>query len=253
MTIYSEIIEEIKSGIRLIAVLIDPDKIKVEDIAIKLSKINQSCVTHIFVGGSTVEKFKTQIVVEAIKRATNLPVIIFPGDTDQITDEADALLFLSLISGRNPEYLIGKHIEAVPILSNINLEVIPTSYILVGQDNHSAVERVSGTKPLSFKQPEIIVNTAKAGELLGHKLVYIEAGSGATQSVTPEIIRMVKRSINIPLIIGGGIKNVSNVIEVFNSGADMAVIGTAFEKDIDFFEKLKIESSNPTKTRINSN
>src|SRR5690606_24329847 len=148
-------------------------------------------------------------------------------------------LFLSLISGRNPEYLIGKHVEAVSKLENTQLEVIPTGYILIENGKQTSVESVSQTKPMSRSDIQKIVDTAKAGELLGMKLLYLEAGSGALYPVSEDIISRVKAALNVPLIVGGGIRNLETLETAFNSGADMVVIGTAFENDNRFFEELK--------------
>jgi len=176
-SIYQNIKSSTKRQEKLLAVLIDPDKANIESIASLCEKINRSIATHIFVGGSEVEEFETEKLVVELKKYTKLPVILFPGDVTQITDKADVILFLSLISGRNSDYLIGKHIEAVSKLYKTELEVIPTGYVLVESGKQTAVERVSKTKPLSHNNIEVIFDTAKAGELLGMKLIYLEAGS----------------------------------------------------------------------------
>ncbi|WP_299097234.1 geranylgeranylglyceryl/heptaprenylglyceryl phosphate synthase [uncultured Winogradskyella sp.] len=240
MTIYSHIKKSIVEGERLLAVLIDPDKTKLDTIEGIVTKINQSIATHIFVGGSEVDEGATEAVVKVIKRYTTLPVILFPGDVTQITDEADGILFLSLISGRNPDYLIGKHVEAVSKLAKTQLEVIPTGYILVENGKQTAVERVSNTKPLIRTNKQYIVDTAKAGALLGMQLIYLEAGSGATHPIEPEIISAVKDALNIPLIVGGGIRSKTELEAAYKAGADLVVIGTAFETNQLFFEQLKL-------------
>jgi len=240
MTIYSHIKKSIVEGERLLAVLIDPDKTKLDTIEGIVTKINQSIATHIFVGGSEVDEGATEAVVKVIKRYTTLPVILFPGDVTQITDEADGILFLSLISGRNPDYLIGKHVEAVSKLAKTQLEVIPTGYILIENGKQTAVERVSNTNPLSRSNKQHIVDTAKAGALLGMQLIYLEAGSGATHPIEPEIISAVKDTLNIPLIVGGGIRSKTELEAAYKAGADLVVIGTAFETNQLFFEQLKL-------------
>ncbi|MBL85746.1 MAG: geranylgeranylglyceryl/heptaprenylglyceryl phosphate synthase [Winogradskyella sp.] len=240
MTIYSHIKKSIVEGERLLAVLIDPDKTEHNTIEGVVTKINQSIATHIFVGGSEVDEGATEAVVQAIKRYTTLPVILFPGDVTQITDEADGILFLSLISGRNPEYLIGKHVEAVSKLAKTQLEVLPTGYILIENGKQTAVERVSNTNPLSRSNKQHIVDTAKAGALLGMQLIYLEAGSGATHPIEPEIISAVKDTLNIPLIVGGGIRSKTELEAAYKAGADLVVIGTAFETNQLFFEQLKL-------------
>ena len=240
MTIYSHIKKSIVEGERLLAVLIDPDKTKLDTIEGIVTKINQSIATHIFVGGSEVDEGATEAVVQAIKRYTTLPVMLFPGDVTQITDEADGILFLSLISGRNPDYLIGKHVEAVSKLAKTQLEVLPTGYILIENGKRTAVERVSNTNPLSRSNKQHIVDTAKAGALLGMQLIYLEAGSGATHPIEPEIISAVKDTLNIPLIVGGGIRSKTELEAAYKAGADLVVIGTAFETNQLFFEQLKL-------------
>lgn len=240
MTIYSHIKKSIVESERLLAVLIDPDKTELDTIEGIVRKINQSIATHIFVGGSEVDEGATEAVVQAIKRYTTLPVILFPGDVTQITDEADGILFLSLISGRNPDYLIGKHVESVSKLAKTQLEVLPTGYILIENGKQTAVERVSNTSPLSRSNKQHIVDTAKAGALLGMQLIYLEAGSGATHPVEPEIISAVKDALNIPLIVGGGIRSKTELEAAYKAGADLVVIGTAFETNQLFFEQLKL-------------
>ena len=237
--IYNNILQAISTSQKLLAVLIDPDKFQLENTKRFIDKVNKSVATHIFVGGSEVEINQTEILVKELKKLTKLPIVLFPGDVTQITNEADAILFLSLISGRNPDYLIGKHVESVSMLNNTNLEVIPTGYMLIENGKETAVQRVTGTNPLSRDNVQLIVDTAKAGEFLGMKFIYLEAGSGATHPVIPEIISKVKTNTQIPLIVGGGIRTKQQLDEAYNSGADLVVIGTAFEDNEDFFEGLK--------------
>ena len=160
---------------------------------------------------------------------------MFPGNSEQISDKANGILFLSLISGRNPDYLIEHQVNAVPILKKINLEIISTGYILIESGKPTAVERVSQTKPLSRNNPQYILQTAQAGEMMGNKLIYLEAGSGADFAVPEKIISLVSQNISVPLIVGGGICSLSEIEKVYNAGADLVVIGTAFENDSDFF------------------
>ena len=221
-----------------LAVLIDPDKMALEALPAFMIKVNRSKATHIFVGGSVVENGATQQLVALLKTLTTLPVVIFPGDVSQITADADAILFLSLISGRHPEYLIGKHVEAVSKLNNTNLEVIPTGYILVENGKETSVQKVTGTRPMSRGNINLIANTAKAGEYLGMQMIYLEAGSGAKHPVGAKIIKAVKNIVQIPVIVGGGIRSLEQVEEAYNAGAWMVVIGTAFEEDESFFSTL---------------
>lgn len=239
MGIYKDILQKPQSNNKLLAVLIDPDKTSVDNIKNLFKKINTSIATHIFVGGSEVEEHLTEKLVIEIKTYTNLPVILFPGDVSQITDKASGILFLSLISGRNPDYLIGKHVEAVSKLLKANIEIIPTGYILIENGKQTSVELVSKTEPMLRNDIETIKKTAKAGELLGMKLIYLEAGSGAKSAVNSKIISEVKAILNIPLIVGGGIRSKQQIESAYNSGADIVVIGTAFEENENFFEELK--------------
>lgn len=222
------ILDTFTSKGELLAVLVDPDKFQSSKTSAFLSNI-PTTTTHIFVGGSTVEMGKTDECIQYLRTRTSLPIILFPGDHSQITPTADALLFLSLISGRNPEYLIGQQVRSVEHLRNISLETIPTGYILINGGRESAVERVSRTQPISQEQPEVIVHTALAGEYSGKKLIYLEAGSGAAKPVDPGIISAVKKEITVPLLVGGGIRSKEQLNAAYSAGADMVVVGTAFE------------------------
>lgn len=240
--IYKNILTSISKGEKLLAVLIDPDKMKKQDVAKFMEKVNASKISHVFVGGSIVAKDVTEQIVLEIKTWTSLPIVLFPGDVTQITSEADALLFLSLISGRNPDYLIGKHIEAASSLFDSNLEIIPTGYILIENGKETSVQRVTKTQPLSRNNVPLIVQTAKAGELLGMRLMYLEAGSGASHPINSEIIKQVKKTLNVPIIVGGGIKSITALQDAFSSGADIVVIGTAFENNEALFNELSQET-----------
>jgi putative glycerol-1-phosphate prenyltransferase len=221
---------------KLLAILLDPDKISWQNLDNLLLKINQSPATHIFVGGSLVESTILEDLVFQLKLKTNLPIIIFPGDPSQISGQADAILFLSLLSGRNPDYLIEYQVQAAPILKKMNLEIIPTGYLLIESGNETAVARVSKTKPLDRTNLDLALATAQAGEMLGNKLIYLEAGSGAKESVPLEMIQLISQNVHIPIIVGGGIVALSQIQKAYEMGADVVVIGTAFENDIHFFE-----------------
>lgn len=239
MNIYNNILKAVQQNKKLLAVLIDPEKVIFENLPSFFDKVHQSVATHIFVGGSTDANNQTKRVVKAIKSLTNLPVILFPGSHEQITNEADGILFLSLISGRNPEFLIEQQIASVEKLKNTRLEIIPTGYILIDGGNLTTVQKVSNTKPIAQTDIDIIVNTALAGEFSGKKLIYLEAGSGASMAVSQEIISVVKKSLSIPLIVGGGIHSKKQLENAYNSGANLVVIGTAFERNEMFFNDLK--------------
>ncbi|MCA0131506.1 geranylgeranylglyceryl/heptaprenylglyceryl phosphate synthase [Winogradskyella alexanderae] len=237
-SLYQNIIINSEVGKTQLAVLIDPDKIEIEEIPSFIRNINRTIATHIFVGGSDVKIDNLDELISNIKLHTKLPVILFPGDVNQISNKADGVLFLSLISGRNPDYLIGKQVKAVERLIQSNLEVIPTGYILIENGKKTSVESVSNTSPINRTDIELIKHTAKAGEFLGMKLIYLEAGSGALNPISAKIIEQVKQALNIPLIIGGGIRSKVALQTAVKAGADLVVIGNAFENDKLFFECL---------------
>ncbi|MDN3595611.1 geranylgeranylglyceryl/heptaprenylglyceryl phosphate synthase [Zunongwangia endophytica] len=213
---------------KLLAVLIDPEKFSAEKYTEFLQNIPE-ITTHIFVGGSTATTIQTEVCVSFIKSKTSLPIILFPGDKDQITEKADGILLLSLLSGRNPEYLIEQHIKAVPKLLNSDLEIMPTGYLLLDGGSKSAVARVSKTKPIPQEEIQLISHTALAGQMMGKQLIYLEAGSGAVFPVSEKVIAEVKKDLKIPIIVGGGIRSNKQLQKVYNAGADLVVIGTAFE------------------------
>jgi putative glycerol-1-phosphate prenyltransferase len=233
--IYQNILAAKQVNKKLLAILIDPDKTKAEEIESLSHKINQSPATHLFIGGSIVEQICIDSLIIEIKKHCHLPILIFPGHPSQISNEADGILFLSLLSGRNPDYLIEHHINSVDILTNSSLEIIPTGYILIDGGKETAVQRVSQTQPIENTNIDLAFKTAKAGEYLGKKLIYLEAGSGANQHVSLEMISYVAKKTSIPLLVGGGIKNLTKIEEIFKAGADLVVIGTAFENDSNFF------------------
>ncbi|WP_452229206.1 MULTISPECIES: geranylgeranylglyceryl/heptaprenylglyceryl phosphate synthase [unclassified Lacinutrix] len=239
MKIYQDILVSIAKEERGLAVLIDPDKTKPEDLGRFMQRLNNSIATHIFVGGSTVEAFVTENLVLELKKHTHLPIVLFPGDVSQITNHATAILYLSLLSGRNSEYLIGKHVASVSKLRDSHLEVIPTGYLLIENGKETAVQRVTQTQPMPINNVQAIVDTAKAGEFLGMQLIYLEAGSGAEKAIPASIISAVKKDLKIPLIVGGGIRSKEQLDTAYLAGADLVVIGTAFEEDETFFNELK--------------
>ena len=234
--IYRKILEAKYRNQRLLAILLDPDKLNLDSIEALSSKINHSLATHIFVGGSSFEGNHLDEIIIRLKSKIKLPILLFPGNPSQISAQADGILFLMLLSGRNPDYLVEHQINAVPILEKTNLEIISTGYILIESGGETAVERVSKTKPLSKNNINYIAQTAKAGELIGNKILYLEAGSGAQNAVSLEIIKNVSNRISVPLIVGGGIRSKKQIDEAYAAGADLVVIGTAFENDLNFFD-----------------
>ena len=234
--LYDQILSAKKANQKLLAILIDPDKIALESISVLAEKIKQSPATYIFVGGSSFDGNHLDEIIIRLKSEIKLPIVLFPGNPSQISAEADGILFLMLLSGRNPDYLVEHQINAVPILEKTNLEIISTGYILIESGSETAVERISKTKPLSKTTAEYIAQTAKAGELIGNKIIYLEAGSGALNAVPHQIIKEVLNRISVPLIVGGGIRSKKQIDEAYAAGADVIVIGTAFENDLNFFD-----------------
>ncbi len=235
-SIYNNILVAKVESKKLLAILIDPDKVSMGQVSVLCQKINSSPATHILVGGSSFEGTHLDELILELKSKFELPILLFPGNPSQISANADGILFLSLLSGRNPDYLIEHQINAVPILKKTDLEVISTAYILIESGSETAVERVSKTKPLDRNNLDFVLQTAQAGEYLGNKLVYLEAGSGAKLAVPSEMITLVSQNIQIPVIVGGGIRSKKEIGDAFNAGADMVVIGTAFENDSNFFD-----------------
>lgn len=227
--IYRQIRE--KAGKRqLFALLVDPDKHDRRSLD-WIGKHADPEKVHFFLVGGSLVSGSVDETVAMIKEYTEIPVILFPGNVLQITPRADAILLLSLISGRNPEYLIGNHVIAAPILRKTDLEIIPTGYILIENGRSTSVEYMSNTKPIPSDKIDLTVATAMAGEMLGHKLIYLEAGSGASETVNEKTISEVSRHTGIPLIIGGGIHTPGQIRQIYKAGADMIVVGTAIEKD----------------------
>lgn len=210
--------------------LIDPDRHSKESLKETCKLVNISAVDFLFIGGSLVSE-RLDMAINEIHEHTSVPVILFPGSLLQLSDKADGILLLSLISGRNPDLLIGNHVLAAPFLKKSRIEVIPTGYILIDGENVSSVEYISNTKPIPQNKPDIVVATAIAGEMTGNKLIYLESGSGAKKCIDTNLIQLVKKNISVPLVVGGGIKTPKNVEEAFTAGADIVVVGTAVENN----------------------
>lgn len=238
MDIYSLILERSKQGQKQLAVLVDPDKHEISDFAPLAKKLGSYPIDYFMIGGSLLSKDLLDECLKAFKEHTKIPLIIFPGGVMQVNPRADALLFLSLISGRNADLLIGKHVESVPYILQANLEAISTGYILVNGGNMTTAQYISNTFPVPSDKPDIAALTAKAGEMLGMKMIYLDAGSGAHQSVPTAMIKMVKKMIQTPLMVGGGIKSVTEAKEKLEAGADLIVLGTALEKNIDLLDEM---------------
>lgn len=218
-----------KENKKLIAVLIDPDKVSVADVKNICTRINNAPVDYILLGGSTVCDHQTENIAKEIKQHTHKQVILFPGNHKHLTNFADALLLLSLISGDNPEYLIHQQIKAVPFLRTSSLEIISTGYILIDGNKETSTLKVTKTQPIAQENIEHIVNTSLAGQYIGQQLLYLEAGSGANLPVGKHVVNAVSNSLNIPIIVGGGIKSMKKIKETHKAGATLVVVGTAFE------------------------
>ena len=223
--------ERKQQGIKSFALLIDPDKFD-DEIGQKFLQMPIFAqVDFIFVGGSLITGNTFNQTVQWLKTNTEKPIIIFPGSNMHIDPSADAILSLSLISGRNPDFLIGQQIVAAPILKRSNLEVLPTGYMLVESGRQTTVSYISNTTPIPADKPEVAACTAMAGEMLGLKLIYADAGSGAEQPINAKMISMIRKSVDAPLIIGGGINNPEKASQALKAGADVIVVGNAIEKD----------------------
>lgn len=226
------LLQQIGRNKKQFAVLIDPDKYTMDQIQALIGISRQHPVDYFFFGGSLLMKDQQDLFIREIKRQTAIPVILFPGNHFQITGEADGILFLSLISGRNPDMLIGKHVVAAPYLKASALEIIPTGYMLIDGGNRTTVAYMSNTTPIPAEKPEIAVCTAMAGELLGLRLLYLDAGSGARNPVPAAMIHQVKQHTSVPLVIGGGICTPKQALEACEAGADVIVVGNAIEKEM---------------------
>lgn len=235
---YDKIIKAKAENKKGIAILIDPDDIS-EERCIQFARTAQEAgISYFFVGGSLLTSDKLDKTVKLLKEHSSIPVLLFPGSHSHVTPHADALLFLSLISGRNPDFLIGQHVLAAPNIKRSGLETIPTGYILVDSGEQTTVSYMSNTQPIPANKPEIAACTALAGELLGLKLFYLEGGSGAKNPVSAEMITATKQAIDSPLIVGGGIRSLHAAQQAFDAGADIIVVGTAIEENAAFLNEL---------------
>ncbi|MEO7176208.1 MAG: geranylgeranylglyceryl/heptaprenylglyceryl phosphate synthase [Saprospiraceae bacterium] len=219
------------AGKKLIILVVDPDMLRIGNLVETLKVSVEIGVDYILLGGSVVLEDVLEQCIQQIREHCNIPIILFPGNQMQISNDADAILLLSLISGRNPDYLIGRHVEAAPRLFQSKLEVIPTGYILIDGGRYTAVNYITQTIPIPADKPEIAACTALAGAYLGLKMFYLEAGSGADKHVPVEMISMIRKFVDLPILVGGGIKRAEQAAAIFKAGADAIVIGTAFEKD----------------------
>jgi len=222
---------------KLLAVLIDPDKFQNDENALLVRQMKKTPPDILLVGGSLLSDYLNE-TVSFLKKHFTIPVFLFPGNVIQISSEADGILFMSLISGRNPEFLIGQQVVAAPLLKKTHLEIIPTGYILLENGKTTSVEYMSNTKPIPQDKQDIILATALAGQYLGQQLIYLETGSGANHTVSQILIESLSEKLNIPIIAGGGIRNAKDLKAIYNAGADMAVVGTVIEENPEILSTL---------------
>jgi len=224
------LLEKLTDKKKKIAVLIDPDKYTTESISKLISNEFIKKIDFFLIGGSLISK-SPEPLITLLKSKSNRPIILLPGSIMQLSSNVDGILFLSLISGRNAEYLIGNHVVSAPFIRKVGMEVIPTGYILIDGGRTSSVEYISNTKPIPQDKIEIAVATAMAGEMLGQKMIYLEAGSGAINSVSEKLITAVRNNISIPIIVGGGIRSKEQINAAFNAGADIVILGNTIENN----------------------
>ncbi len=238
MTVFEKMCMARKQQVKQFAVLIDPDKCDATHLRKIIKEAEASDVDYFFVGGSLMESVQFKEFVAQLKSATKIPVVIFPGSVYQVDDQADAILLLSLISGRNPELLIGKHVEAAPLLKSSGLEIISTGYLLVDGGRSTTVSYISQTTPIPADKYEIAYCTALAGNQLGLSTIYMDAGSGANQIIHPEMVQKVRKAVDGPLIVGGGIRTTEEARKLWDAGADVVVVGNAIEKESSLIDAI---------------
>ncbi|WP_298298756.1 geranylgeranylglyceryl/heptaprenylglyceryl phosphate synthase [Hydrotalea sp.] len=237
-TLYHQITEKKQTGKKSFAVLIDPDKVNHSSIEQLVQLSTDAHVDYFLVGGSLVISNHLDECIRQIKATCTIPVLLFPGSPSQVSKYADALLYLSLISGRNPELLIGQHVVSAPFVKKSGLEIIPTGYMVIDGGAPTTVSYISNATPIPSDKNDIAMCTAMAGEMLGMKLIYMDAGSGAKRPITEEMIALVAQHIEVPLIIGGGITDAEKAYLNCKAGADIIVVGNAIEKDASLIKEL---------------
>ena len=236
--VYQSLVEKKQNGQKAFAVLIDPDKVTSSSLSSLIQSANSAKVDYLFVGGSLVISDHLDECILQIKKESSIPVILFPGSPSQLSKHADALLYLSLISGRNPELLIGQHVISAPFVKKSGLEIISTGYMVIDGGAPTTVSYISGAAPIPADKADIALCTAMAGEMLGKKLIYMDAGSGARKPITEEMIALVAQHIEVPLVIGGGIRDAEKAYRNCKAGADVIVVGNAIEKEPSLLEEI---------------
>ncbi len=235
---YNKLVEKKKSAKKSFAVLIDPDKVDASTIdkIITLSVVAK--VDYFFIGGSLVISSHLDECIQQIKASCTIPVVLFPGSPSQVSKYADALLYLSLISGRNAELLIGQHVLSAPFVKSSGLEIMPTGYIVIDGGAPTTVSYISNAAPIPCDKTDIAMCTAMAGEMLGMKLIYMDAGSGAKHPISEKMIEKVSSSVELPIIVGGGIVEPEKAYLNCKAGADIVVVGNAIEKDASLIKEM---------------
>ena len=231
MNVYQSLLEKKKNGQKSFAILIDPDKVSVASLTALIDLAIKAKADYFFVGGSLVVSDNLDTCVLTIKQQCSTPIILFPGSPSQISKHADALLYLSLISGRNADLLIGQHVISAPFVKKSGLEIISTGYMVIDGGAPTTVSYISNATPIPADKADIALCTAMAGEMLGKKIIYMDAGSGAKKAISEEMISSVASNIDVPLIVGGGIRDAEKAYLNCKAGADVIVIGNAIEKD----------------------
>ena len=237
-TLYNILTERKQQARKSFAVLIDPDKVDNRRLDTLMEIATKASVDYFFLGGSLVVSNHLDECVLHLKANCNIPVILFPGSPNQLSRHADAMLYLSLISGRNPELLIGQHVISAPAVRQSGIEIMPTGYMVIDGGAPTTVSYISNAAPIPSDKNEIAVCTAMAGEMLGMKLIYMDAGSGAKRAISEEMISSVAKSIEVPLIVGGGITDPEKAYLNCRAGADILVVGNAIEKDISLVKEI---------------
>jgi putative glycerol-1-phosphate prenyltransferase len=238
MPVYQSLLDKKKKGQKSFVVLIDPDKISSTSLDETIQLAIASDVDYFFVGGSLLISDQLDVCVQKIKETCSIPILLFPGSPSQISKQADALLYLSLISGRNADYLIGQHVISAPFIKKSGLEIIPTGYMVIDGGAATTVSYISNASPMPADKADIAMCTAMAGEMLGMKLIYMDAGSGAKKAIPEEMIAAVAQQIEVPLIVGGGIKEPEKAYLNCKAGADVIVVGNAIEKDASLIKEM---------------
>jgi phosphoglycerol geranylgeranyltransferase len=238
MNVYQSLLEKKKNGQKSFAILIDPDKITTVLLNPLIDLAIEAKADYFLVGGSLVVSDNLDNTILAIRQKCSIPVILFPGSPSQISKHADALLYLSLISGRNADLLIGQHVISAPFVKKSGLEIVSTGYMVVDGGAPTTVSYISNATPIPADKADIALCTAMAGEMLGMKLIYMDAGSGARKAITEEMISLVASHIDVPLIVGGGIKDAEKAYLNCKAGADVIVVGNAIEKDSSLIKEI---------------